>query len=67
MAAEIRASGKRFEAGIPKELFEVPLATRRFLNFVVSADGQGFLLPLQVERQAATPITILLNWSGRQK
>jgi hypothetical protein len=31
----------------------------------VSADGQRFLLALQVESDAAVPISLLLNWTSR--
>jgi eukaryotic-like serine/threonine-protein kinase len=70
MAAEIRTSGRDFEASIPKELFEPPESARSagFPTFAVSPDGQRFLLPEQVESEAAMPITLLLNWTaGIQK
>jgi Tol biopolymer transport system component/predicted Ser/Thr protein kinase len=65
MAVEIRASGENFEAGIPKELFEAPPPGTGNPMLAVSADGQRFLLPVQVESDAAAPITLLLNWTSR--
>jgi hypothetical protein len=68
MAAEIRKSGGNLEAGIPRALFEVPLQNEVIRTFSVSADGQRFLLPLQVENEGPMPITLLLNWTaGIQK
>jgi Tol biopolymer transport system component len=62
MAVETRATGKTFEAGIPKKLFEVPSGTLTRLNPPLSADGQRFLLPVQVQNDAAMPVTLMLNW-----
>jgi serine/threonine protein kinase len=61
MAVEIRTTGKNFEAGIPKELFEMPSGIVR-TNPPMSADGQHFLLPVQVENEAAMPVSLVLNW-----
>lgn len=66
MAVEIRTTGKNFDAGIPKELFEMPPGVR--WNSRPTADGQRFLLAVQVENEAAMPVTLKLNWIvGTQK
>jgi hypothetical protein len=68
MAVEIRTSGRNFEAGIPKELFEAPPQGAGIPMppmLAVSADGQRFLLAVQVESDAAVPISLLLNWTSR--
>ena len=68
MAAEIHATGKDFNAGIPKQLFEAPPGRIFGMNLAASADGQRFLLAIQVENEAAVPVTLLLNWAaGIQK
>jgi dipeptidyl aminopeptidase/acylaminoacyl peptidase len=64
-AAEIR-SGSGFETGIPKELFQTGFRTGfgSVYGYVVSKDGQRFLLtnPAQVEN--SSPLTIVLNWTA---
>ena len=65
MAVEIGTSGRNFEAGIPKELFEAPPQGIGHSMLAVSADGQRFLLAVQVESDAAVPISLLLNWTSR--
>jgi hypothetical protein len=41
---DVTASGSSFDAGIPKELFNVPVPTiNRRNNYVATADGQRFL------------------------
>jgi len=68
MAAEIRTPGRNFEAGIPRELFEAPPQDSAPAIFGVSADGERFLLPVQVESETAIPITVVSNWTaGIQK
>ena len=59
MAAEIKP-GAQFQAGVPKPLFEVRLATGN-TNFAVAKDGR-FLLPVLLEQTASVPMTVVLNW-----
>jgi hypothetical protein len=62
MAVEVLTSGRGFES-IPKVLFDAT-SYAGLPNFASSADGQRFLMPVPVESEAATPITLLLNWTG---
>ena len=65
MAVEIKPAipgSRQFKFGAPKPLFDVRLATTSDgSKFDVSRDGR-FLLPALEEREASTPMTVVLNW-----
>jgi serine/threonine protein kinase len=64
-AVDVKTDGASFEAGIPKLLFEVPTVSSSPAGgapFVVSRDGQRFLVLAAVEKTASSPIEVLLNW-----
>ncbi len=63
MAVDIKG-GSKFEAGIPKSLFDTRLGTSTW--FDVSKDGR-FLLPVQTGRPASVPITVFVNWTAGLK
>jgi Tol biopolymer transport system component len=63
MAVEVKVVGANFEAGVPRQLFEIP----RSVGFEVSGDGQRFLIPVPVEETSPTPITVVLNWTADLK
>jgi len=67
MAADIKVSDARLEAGVPHVLFEAPFANWGRNVFVPSRDGQRFLAILQVEQPADLSITVELNWMSRLK
>jgi hypothetical protein len=58
--------GVKFEASVPKALFDVH--TVNGLNFVfdVSKDGR-FLIPTPVEQSASVPMTVVVNWTAGLK
>ena len=64
MAVEIKG-GSKFEAGVPKPLFDV-----RFPGgntwFDVGKDGR-FLIPVLAEQAAAPPMTVVANWQAGLK
>jgi Tol biopolymer transport system component/predicted Ser/Thr protein kinase len=64
MAVEIKA-GTRFEAGLPKALFDV-----RFPGgnawYDVGPDGR-FLIPIPIEQTANAPMTVVINWAAGLK
>jgi Tol biopolymer transport system component len=70
MAVQMRSThgGARLEASEPEPLFTarvgeiVPLQSGYLLSYVVSPDGQRFLMNEIVEEPAAMPVTVLLNW-----
>jgi hypothetical protein len=59
--------GSRFEAGVPTELFEMPvpdLVAAFPNNYVVSADGQRFLVNTVVPDAPSSPISVVINWAA---
>lgn len=66
MAVTVK-TGAAFEFGAPRPLFEANLASAiRRQAYVVSADGQRFLLNTPLDT-AAQPLTIVQNWTGLLK
>jgi serine/threonine protein kinase len=65
MAVEVK-SGSAFESDVPKALFETQVLTAgvTFLShYVVSSNGQRFLLAFQEETKSE-PINIVVNWTA---
>jgi serine/threonine protein kinase len=64
MAVEIK-QGTAFEAGVPKALFETRvLALTTFRNhYVVTADGQRFLINSGLADSDYAPISVVVNWT----
>jgi Tol biopolymer transport system component/predicted Ser/Thr protein kinase len=61
MAVDVKTDGASFEAGIPRQLFEVPLPPERRNRFVAARDGQRFLVNTALE-QTSGPIHVLVNY-----
>jgi serine/threonine protein kinase/Tol biopolymer transport system component len=64
-AVDVKTDGASFEAGIPRLLFEAPTIfsnTGGGQPFVVTRDGQRFLLLAYGEKAASEPLEVLLNW-----
>lgn len=62
MVAEVTL-GKELHFTVPRALFPIPLLkTNDRHTYAVTKDGQRFLLPVRDQRQASTPITVVLNW-----
>jgi hypothetical protein len=40
----------------------VPLQSGYSISYIISPDGQRFLMDTIVEEPAAAPITVILNW-----
>ncbi len=65
MAVEVKADAGRFEAGIPKPLFDWAEGARMG---GVSADAQRFLLMVPKEEPGPPqPFTVVLNWQAGLK
>jgi len=64
---DIRAAGSRFEADTPRELFEVadlhPEARRN--RYIVSPDGQRFLVITSPQAQDSTSMSVVVNWQSQ--
>jgi len=64
-AVDVKTDGKSFEAGIPKPLFAFPIVlsvSGSGSPFVVTRDGQRFLVLAPVEKTGNAPIEVLTNW-----
>jgi hypothetical protein len=67
MAVPVDASGA-FTAGIPEPLFAAPLLPGKRRNtFLVTRDGQKFLVLAPVGKEAMTPMVVILNWRSALK
>jgi eukaryotic-like serine/threonine-protein kinase len=66
MAAEVKASSGAFAAGPPKLLFGTPLPGAGRNRFVVTRDGQRFLVITWPE-VAPAPINVVVNWVAEIK
>lgn len=57
--------GPTFEVSLPKPLFDTRVLTfTEFRNYVVSADGQRFLINSIVEERGTIPISVVKNWTA---
>ena len=64
-AVDVKTDGASFEAGIPRLLFEAPTIgtnTGGSQPFVVTHDGQRFLVLAPAEKTASAPLEVLVNW-----
>jgi Tol biopolymer transport system component/predicted Ser/Thr protein kinase len=62
---DVRASGASFEAGIPKDLFEVQLDGSRLIrrnHYVATPDGQRFLFVTTPKSIDTVPFVVVQNW-----
>lgn len=63
MAVSVTA-GPGFEPGAPTALFQTQVSGYTAPNrYVVTSDGQRFLVNSPVEETSQTPITVILNWT----
>ena len=63
MAVTVRAGTDRIELGLPTELFEVDVVTfAPSNNYGVGADGQSFLVGVQVGEAPAPRIHVVTQW-----
>ena len=65
MVAEVKSSSGAFETEVPKLLFETPLTVPGRNRFVVTGDGQRFLVVTRLS--APSPINVVLNWTAEIK
>lgn len=63
MAVSVGGSGKKFEAGVPKPLFEVQAGGQ----FDVSKDGRFLIHVPQEEAASNVPLTVFVNWQAGLK
>jgi Tol biopolymer transport system component len=65
MAVEVKG-GAKFEAGVPKPLFDARYGAGPNGWFDVSKDGR-FLIPTPAEQAANVPMTVVVNWTAELK
>ncbi len=64
-AVDVKTDGASFEAGVPRLLFEAPTIfsnTGGGQPFVVTHDGQRFLVLTPLEKTSSAPIEVVVNW-----
>jgi eukaryotic-like serine/threonine-protein kinase len=67
MAVDINA-GPTFETSTPKPLFATQVSAYNAPSrYVVTADGQRFLINAPAEEISQTPITVVMNWTAGLK
>src|SRR5271157_1047316 len=62
MAVEVKTDGPSFETSIPMPLFEVAVPSLGRNHFLVSRDGQRFLVITPAEEIGNAPMQVLVNW-----
>jgi Tol biopolymer transport system component/predicted Ser/Thr protein kinase len=69
MAVEVNTDSGQLQAGIPKPLFQAQLATSIYWRnrYVVSADGQRFLILAPIGETSSNPLTVVVNWLAAVK
>jgi eukaryotic-like serine/threonine-protein kinase len=68
MSVDVKTHAGDFQAGIPKPLFQVHLITGDWRNrYVVSPDGQKFLMLVRAGEDKPEPITVVVNWPALLK
>ena len=68
MSVPIRAAGVVIEPGVPLALFPSDVDPNGIVDdrnqFIVTGDGQRFLLTQRAAQPEVSPITVVLNWVG---
>jgi dipeptidyl aminopeptidase/acylaminoacyl peptidase len=68
MEVDANGASGTFEPGLPRPLFEAPVVVEARRNrYVVTADGQRFLLNSPVEQAVNPAITVVVNWTAGPK
>jgi len=63
---DVKTDGASFEVGIPRPLFDTAAVSNssvtRGTPYVVTRDGQRFLVLATLEKMANEPLEVLVNW-----
>jgi Tol biopolymer transport system component len=64
---QLASSGQAVDVGAPVPLFAAPVggALEERQQYIVSSDGQRFLMKAVTEEGSTSPITVILNWKHR--
>ena len=66
MAVKVQTSTS-LDASVPSALFDAEMAEAPDAQYVVSADGQRFLVVKNLEGKKPGSITIVLNWNHKTR
>jgi Tol biopolymer transport system component len=67
-AVDVKASASSFEAGIPKDLFDVPVdSINRRNHYAAMPDGQRFLFVTTPKSLDPVPFVVVQNWQSALK
>jgi hypothetical protein len=65
-AVDVKTDGTSFEVGIPRRLFDVATVSANTVTgvspYVVTRDGQRFLVLASAEKQVSAPLDVVVNW-----
>ena len=70
MAVDVKTADSRFETGPAHALFNTGITASfviRRNQYVVSRDGQRFLVNISAEDESPAPITVVLDWQAVAK
>jgi serine/threonine-protein kinase len=67
MAVDVNTYSDRFDKGTPRILFDAPFANPLRNAYLVSPDGQKFLVNARIETKDTLPMTLVLNWPATLK
>jgi len=70
MAVDVTASAGSIETGVPRALFATGITgsfVDRFNQYVVTRDGQRFLVNISDEDISSAPIIVVLNWDAARR
>jgi Tol biopolymer transport system component len=71
MSVDVSQSASTFQAGVPKPLFGIHIGTSGFTSlrnyFLVTADGQRFLVNNSLDDAVSFPVNVILNWDAGLK
>jgi serine/threonine protein kinase len=67
MAVDVNGAGESFQAGVPKELFETPLAIFLRNRYVPTRDGKRFLMNVPAQERQNAKIAVIVNWPALLK
>ena len=68
LAARVSTDSAKFSVAVPTTLFAAPFRASVLRNrYVVTPDGQRFLINVAAENPASSLITVVLNWTAELK
>jgi Tol biopolymer transport system component len=70
MSVDVKTDGATFAFSAPRTLFETRICSKDDHpgnQYVVTADGQRFLINTVSESAASAPVTVVINWAAQAK